>query len=388
VHPDDTEDAAYDWLRVLAGETLPPRGRRVVRPDGTVRWIEVTTTNLLGTPAVGAIVGSVRDITDQERVDEALNLAQQRFTALFDSGTIGIIVSDESGAIQATPPEWAGWTAEAMEERLRVTHELPKMSPGVITVPQASTTDTLGVICVSQAMATDTLGVICVPQAMATDTIRVTCVPQEAGSVPQVRGRASQISTCVPLASSCVSQGMPTVSFGATKEGSPCDVRASRSNECVARLADCAARPKDCVSRRSHSASTSDLRCAPRSDCVSRLDVRASPHSHSPLWSLRSARSPRLACLSFEQACRSALRPTRNSKLAPLWAVPATSKPLLATSNSLRATPSSCRAATNERPAARSSIQATSNKSPEQRGVPRKARRALVPTTSPEACVI
>jgi hypothetical protein len=205
---------------------------------------------------------------------------------------------------------------------------------------------------VSQASTTDTLRVTCVPQASTTDTLRVTSVPQEAGSVPQVQGRASRISTCVPLASSCVSQGMPTVPFGATKEGSPFDVRASRSNECVATLADCAARPNDRASRRSHSASTSDLRCAPRSDCVSTSDLRASPHSESPLWSLRSARSPRLACLSFERMRRSARRPTRNSKLAPLWAVLATSKPLVATSNSLRATPSSCRTATSERLAA------------------------------------
>lgn len=99
VQPEDTVDAAYDWLRVLARESLPPRGRRVVRPDGTVRWIEVTATNLLGTPAVGAIVGNVRDITDRKLVDDALMIAQQRFTALVDSGTIGIIVSDASGRI-------------------------------------------------------------------------------------------------------------------------------------------------------------------------------------------------------------------------------------------------------------------------------------------------
>ena len=143
IHPGDAEDAADHRRLVLRepGNTLP-RVRRLVWPDGTVRWIEVRLTNLLDHAAVGAIVSNVRDITDQKRADEALKVAQQRFSALFESGTIGIIVSDESGAIQeandtflvmlgytredftagrldwrkATPPEWARWTEETGEE--------------------------------------------------------------------------------------------------------------------------------------------------------------------------------------------------------------------------------------------------------------------------------
>jgi PAS domain S-box-containing protein len=119
--------------------------RRLVQPDGTIRWIEASLTNLIDHPAVGAIVGNLRDVTERKMADDALVVAQRRFNALFDSGTIGIIVGDSTGAIReandaflkmlgysreefsagqvdwrrATPREWGQWNAE-VEEELRV----------------------------------------------------------------------------------------------------------------------------------------------------------------------------------------------------------------------------------------------------------------------------
>ncbi|MGA3121933.1 MAG: PAS domain S-box protein [Polyangiaceae bacterium] len=143
LHPDDVERAADHRRRSLRepGNT-PPEVRRVVWPDGTVRWIEVRLTNLLDRPSVGAVVSNVRDITARKLTDDALVVAQQRFNALFDSGTIGIVVADESGTIHrangtfltmlgytqedfaagqldgrnVTPPEWESWTAQTTAE--------------------------------------------------------------------------------------------------------------------------------------------------------------------------------------------------------------------------------------------------------------------------------
>ncbi len=144
IHPGDLDTAAEHRQRLLGAQGYtPPVVRRIVRPDGTIRWIEVMATNLLGDPAVAAIVNNVRDVTDRKLAEDALVVATQRFNALFESGTIGILVSDGgSGVIReandtflgmlgytrddfaagtvdwqrATPPEWAKWNEETAAE--------------------------------------------------------------------------------------------------------------------------------------------------------------------------------------------------------------------------------------------------------------------------------
>jgi PAS domain S-box-containing protein len=135
-HPDDLAAAADHRRRLLDRSSTPPAVRRLVRPDGTVRWIEVIATNLLDRPEIGAVVANVRDVTDRKAVDDALVVSQQRFAALFESGIIGIVVADVSGRVyqandtfltmlgytrddltgldwrKATPPEWAPWGVE------------------------------------------------------------------------------------------------------------------------------------------------------------------------------------------------------------------------------------------------------------------------------------
>ena len=169
-----------------------------------------------------------------------------------------------------------------------------------------------------------------VPQASTTDTLRRRWMSHVLACVPQVRPSAAQISTCVPQVrpsaariTTCVPQGEPSVPFGATREGSRFVVRACRS--------------KHGASGRDLRAATRDLRCAPRFDCVSRRDFRAAPHSQRPRRAVRTAQSPRLACLSFERMRRSARLATRKWRFAPRWAVLAAFSAVLLTTKSIRA---------------------------------------------------
>ncbi len=138
-HPDDLAAAADHRRRLLDRSSTPPAVRRLVRPDGTVRWIEVIARNLLDRPEIGAVVANIRDVTDRKAVDDALVVSQQRFTALFESGIIGIVVADGSGRVyeandtfltmlgythddlteldwrKATPPEWAQWGVQTAD---------------------------------------------------------------------------------------------------------------------------------------------------------------------------------------------------------------------------------------------------------------------------------
>ena len=152
IHEDDMEDALSHRQRVLAGGQAAPAARRIVRPDGTVRWIEVTATNLLDNPAVGAIVSNVRDITDRKLAEAALVAAEKRFTALFESGIIGIVIAGGGGSVlqandaflamvgytredlatgqvdwrKLTPLEWAETSAETNADLLRQGYAKPR----------------------------------------------------------------------------------------------------------------------------------------------------------------------------------------------------------------------------------------------------------------------
>jgi two-component system cell cycle sensor histidine kinase/response regulator CckA len=69
VHPDDRARA------FMAGRGAPPgianrRTLRILHKDGTWRWHEGTSTNLLQDPAVGAVVSTSRDVTeDKQRLE-------------------------------------------------------------------------------------------------------------------------------------------------------------------------------------------------------------------------------------------------------------------------------------------------------------------------------
>ena len=153
LHPDEVSSALERKRRLLEE---PGRRHvsvyRLVQPDGTARSIEVVLTNLIDNPAIGAIVNNIRDVTERTLAEEALVVANQRFTALFESGIIGILVGDESGVVHeandtflallgytredfaaglvnwrnTTPPEWASWNAEATAELERYGRAKPR----------------------------------------------------------------------------------------------------------------------------------------------------------------------------------------------------------------------------------------------------------------------
>ncbi|HEY4187235.1 MAG TPA: PAS domain S-box protein [Polyangia bacterium] len=77
VHPDDVSIALDQRRRLLEGRQASPTVRRLLRPDGSVRWVEVTATNRIDDPAIGAIVGNIRDITERKLADEALLVSEK-----------------------------------------------------------------------------------------------------------------------------------------------------------------------------------------------------------------------------------------------------------------------------------------------------------------------
>lgn len=105
VHPDDLAAARATLAALLAHPEVPQVLQvRARHQDGTWRWLEVTTTNLLNHPAVGAIVGNYRDITDRKKAEERLLSAETRFRYLIENSSDAITLVDAKGnALYVSP---------------------------------------------------------------------------------------------------------------------------------------------------------------------------------------------------------------------------------------------------------------------------------------------
>ena len=84
VHPDDRERVAAAVQEALASRSAFAFEERIVRPDGSVRYLRsegrVVTTQ---EGEVERLVGVCHDITDRRRAEEGMEAAQRRFEMAF-----------------------------------------------------------------------------------------------------------------------------------------------------------------------------------------------------------------------------------------------------------------------------------------------------------------
>jgi diguanylate cyclase (GGDEF)-like protein/PAS domain S-box-containing protein len=74
VHPDDMRMVMAHYQTQVANPGVPVTYQvRLLRADGTLRWTEVTSVNLLHDPGVAGIVGNCRDITDAREFQQRLH---------------------------------------------------------------------------------------------------------------------------------------------------------------------------------------------------------------------------------------------------------------------------------------------------------------------------
>jgi PAS domain S-box-containing protein len=76
VHPDDRQVANNAGLLSEEGRSVAGT-MRIRHKNGSWRWLEGTSTNLLNDPAVRAVVNNRRDVTDQKRLEEQLRQSQK-----------------------------------------------------------------------------------------------------------------------------------------------------------------------------------------------------------------------------------------------------------------------------------------------------------------------
>ncbi|HET9770983.1 MAG TPA: EAL domain-containing protein, partial [Acidimicrobiia bacterium] len=101
VHPDD-QDAVAALRGTLESGIPSSRDFRIVRPDGSVRWVhgrgEVTVWR---GEAPAVVSGTVQDITDRKRAEAEIHDTLSLLSATLDSTADGILVVDRDGRMRS-----------------------------------------------------------------------------------------------------------------------------------------------------------------------------------------------------------------------------------------------------------------------------------------------
>lgn len=115
IHPDDIETVTRRWNRLVDKPgSVQTAQYRHIRKTGDWVHLEAIGQNFLHTPAVSAIVLSVRDITARKRTEDQLRQA----ASVFEHANEGILITDPEGVILDVNAAFSRITGYRREEAL------------------------------------------------------------------------------------------------------------------------------------------------------------------------------------------------------------------------------------------------------------------------------
>jgi PAS domain S-box-containing protein/putative nucleotidyltransferase with HDIG domain len=129
VHPEDRERVLKTMRERLAGKEVPARQEfRVLRKDGSVRWLETLATRVeyRGRPALQV---AYMDITERKRAEEALRKSEEFYRLLLSSITDGCWVLDRDWRYKLVNE--AGAKLVNMKPEQLLGKKLTELFPGV-----------------------------------------------------------------------------------------------------------------------------------------------------------------------------------------------------------------------------------------------------------------
>jgi PAS domain S-box-containing protein len=116
VHPEDREFVAQEIQKVLASHGGFDFTKRIVRPDGAIRWVRC-----VGTPATNGhgLVGTGIDVTEQEDLTQALRKSEETLRLLVDGIAALVTTTTADGEIEFVNQQaldYFGKTAEELND--------------------------------------------------------------------------------------------------------------------------------------------------------------------------------------------------------------------------------------------------------------------------------
>ena len=107
IHPDDREAVFRQLQNETVGDAPGETEYRIIRPDGTVRWIQSRAFPVRDERGTRRrIVGYAEDITDRKTIEQALSAARQRQKALFDNIPDVAWIKDADGRYVEVNPKF------------------------------------------------------------------------------------------------------------------------------------------------------------------------------------------------------------------------------------------------------------------------------------------
>ncbi|HEY6773481.1 MAG TPA: EAL domain-containing protein [Oxalicibacterium sp.] len=102
-HPDDRRHVRTTILEAVARNCRFDIEYRIVRADGSIRWVWERGTNITR----DVLEGFIQDITERKQADEALREAERRYRSIFENAIEGIYQSTPSDGYLAVNPALA-----------------------------------------------------------------------------------------------------------------------------------------------------------------------------------------------------------------------------------------------------------------------------------------
>ncbi len=100
VHPDDRDRVAADRDAAMAAGREYVGRYRYLRPDGTVSWVDTTTTAIRSADGtVTRWLGSVSDVTAQVEASQMLADSERRYRSVVATMAEGVVLQDADGVI-------------------------------------------------------------------------------------------------------------------------------------------------------------------------------------------------------------------------------------------------------------------------------------------------
>ncbi len=107
VHPDDVPVATEAWQTIMDDPMLDGRCEvRLLHQDGSYRWAEVVTRNVLDDPDTRALISNYRDIHERKLAEQALQSSEDRYRALVQNSFDVVLILDRDLTLTYVSPSF------------------------------------------------------------------------------------------------------------------------------------------------------------------------------------------------------------------------------------------------------------------------------------------